>query len=421
MKKNILVFPCGSEIGLEIYRSLSFEKNIVLFGGSSVNSDPGKMFYENYYDGFPYVNDDNFISYLNEFIENHNIDILYPAMDSVILKVSEHKDSINCKVICSPKGTVEICMSKLKSYKYFEGKFNTPTIYNNSSNMIFPLFTKPDIGYGSRNTAIVSNQEELFYYQTKLPNNLLLEYLPGKEFTIDCFSNFHGELIFIGARERKRIVNGISASAVPVESDKFNEIANIINDNLKFNGAWFFQVKEDHTGELCLLEIAPRIAGVSGLYRNLGINLPLLNIINLENIEIEVLKNKFNIELEKSFVSNFKINYTYEHVYIDFDDTLIINSKVNLNAINFIYKSINDGCKIHLITRHLGDLHQEIRKYRLENLFDEIIWLKDGQLKSDYIKHNKGIFIDDAYSERKDVFQNSNIPVFSVDAIECLL
>ena len=47
MKKNILVFPCGSEIALEIYRSVNKSIHFNLIGASSVD-DHGKFIYENY-------------------------------------------------------------------------------------------------------------------------------------------------------------------------------------------------------------------------------------------------------------------------------------------------------------------------------------------------------------------------------------
>ena len=51
--KNVLVFPCGSEIGLEIHNSLKYSKDFKLYGGSSVD-DHGKFVYENYISGHPY-------------------------------------------------------------------------------------------------------------------------------------------------------------------------------------------------------------------------------------------------------------------------------------------------------------------------------------------------------------------------------
>ena len=46
MKKNILVFPCGSEIGLEIYNSVKYSTYFNLIGANS-SDDHGKFVYEN--------------------------------------------------------------------------------------------------------------------------------------------------------------------------------------------------------------------------------------------------------------------------------------------------------------------------------------------------------------------------------------
>ena len=46
-RKNILVFPCGSEIALELYRALVHSKHFNLIGASSVD-DHGRFVYHNY-------------------------------------------------------------------------------------------------------------------------------------------------------------------------------------------------------------------------------------------------------------------------------------------------------------------------------------------------------------------------------------
>lgn len=418
---KVLVFPCGSEIGLEVYRSLKYEKDIELYGGSSVLYDPGRLVYENYFNSFPYIDHPDFLSYLNQFVIEHQIDIIYPAMDSVILTMAKSIKDIKCKVITANHAAVEICMSKSQTYKHLKGRVNIPKTIVSPSINEFPVFVKPDFGYGGKGAQRVRDVEELKYVQKNRPDLIVLEYLPGREFTVDCFTDYNGELLFVGARERKRITNGISGSTAPVYGKKYNEIALIINANLQLNGAWFFQVKEDRNGQLSLLEIAPRIAGVSGLYRNLGINLPLLNIYNLLCMPVNILANDFNIEIEKSFVSLFKISFEYYDVYIDLDDTIIVKGEINLSAIRFIYQCINEDCSVTLITRHAGDLYNLLKKHKIDSIFDEIIWIKDQKPKSEFIKKEKSIFIDDSFAERKEVKENLNIPVFSVDAIECLL
>jgi hypothetical protein len=52
--KKILVFPCGSEIALEVHRALKDQKDIELIGASSVD-DHGKFVFDNYIGGIPMI------------------------------------------------------------------------------------------------------------------------------------------------------------------------------------------------------------------------------------------------------------------------------------------------------------------------------------------------------------------------------
>ena len=87
---NILVFPCGSEIGLEIHYALKDVSFITLIGASSV-PDHGKFVYENYREDVPFITDPAFLPALNRIIEEEKIDFIFPALDSVVLMLSENR------------------------------------------------------------------------------------------------------------------------------------------------------------------------------------------------------------------------------------------------------------------------------------------------------------------------------------------
>jgi uncharacterized HAD superfamily protein len=97
---------------------------------------------------------------------------------------------------------------------------------------------------------------------------------------------------------------------------------------------------------------------------------------------------------------------------------------VNLEAVKFIFSARNRGIKIFLITKHKGNLFDSLKYYRLENLFDKIFHLKSEEKKVSYIVKNNyenSIFIDDSFSERKEVFHQLGISVFSIDTISSLI
>src|SRR5665213_4206811 len=115
-KKNILVFPCGSEIALEIFRSLKYSTHFNLIGGSSTD-DHGKYIYEDYIGGIPYITDENFIPVMKKIADDRNIDAIYPTMDAVIVELKKHEEELGCKVISADLAVVETCLSKSETYK----------------------------------------------------------------------------------------------------------------------------------------------------------------------------------------------------------------------------------------------------------------------------------------------------------------
>ncbi|NOJ71312.1 ATP-grasp domain-containing protein [Paenibacillus alvei] len=420
---NILVFPCGSEIGLEIHRALSFSKFITLFGGSSVQSNHGKYVYERYIENLSHVDEPDFIEKLNSVIKKYDIDYVFPAHDSVVLKLAENQNDLHCKVIGSSFETCELTRSKKKTYEFFEDKIETPTVYSHSSEVNnFPVFLKPDIGQGAKGTVLANSTEEIEFYLKKDPTLLILENLPGEEYTIDCFTDKSGKLKFVGVRERTRISNGISVNSKMIKEDnEFRKIAEAINSSITFRGVWFFQLKRSKDNKLSLLEISARVAGAMGYFRNMGVNLPLLSIFDLMGYDVEINLNNYSMEMDRSLVSRFSLDIEYDNVYIDFDDTLVCNGKVNVILVSFIYECINNNKKIFLLTRHQYNIQDSLSKYKLSTLFDDIYHLKNREPKSNYINSQNSIFIDDSYAERIEVSSKLNIPTFDLDSVESLI
>lgn len=425
MKKNILVFPCGSEIGLEIHRSLKYARHFNLIGANSVD-DHGKFVYENYSGGLPFVGDPQLIPAINRLVEEHKIDLIFPAMDSVITAFCSHRDEINCIIIGSPAETTEIFLSKKKTYTFFEKIVPVPEVYKSLEEVEeYSVFLKPEIGYSSRGTKKADNKMQAQQHLHELPECMILEYLPGKEYTVDCFTDAERSLLFCGPRVRQRISNGISVNTAAVMDiniqKQIQEFANKINNAITIRGAWFFQLKEDTNGKLKLMEVAARLGGSSSLFRAQGINFALMAVWDALGTKVVAMPNSYKTEMDRALTSRFKTSLVYDRVYVDLDDTLIIDDKINTALIAFLYQAFNQKKKLILISRHKYDLPQTLSNYRLSNLFDEIIHLKNGEQKSDHIIPQNSILIDDSFAERYCVQSNLGLPVFAPDTVECLL
>ena len=420
---NVLVFPCGSEAALELHTSLSQTVNIKLFGASS-RDDHGRFVYKNYISGVPYIQDQDFIPAFNAVLEENDIHFVIPIHDTVTEYLSENREKLRCRLVLGDKETCKVCRDKKLTYILFQDAPFCPVVYP-AMNAVdhFPVFLKPTKGQGGQLTQRVENMEELEFYLTKTPDLLILEYLPGKELTIDCFTNRHGQLMFMGPRTRDRVRDGISvrSTSIPV-SDVIRDIGETINAKLGFRGLWFFQLRQDRAGNYKLLEVSTRTAGTMNLYRCTGVNFALLSVYDALDRDVKIIKNDYNIQVDRALVNRYEIDHEYRTVYIDFDDTIIVRNEVNSLMIMYLYQLVNKGKHIVLLTRHARGLDESLRKYRIDkSLFDDIVLLDDIEEKSDYINDTNSIFIDNAFAEREKVFTRNRIPVFDVDSVYALL
>lgn len=423
--KNILVFPCGSEIALEIYRSLQYSTHFNLIGASSV-ADHGEYVYENYIANLPFHNDKKFIPTLQKIIQEYKIDAIYPAMDLVAYTLKENERELETKVIGSSLHTNKICSSKKLTYEELQKSIPLPKVYKSIDDARYPLFIKPDIGYGSRNTFIANSAEDASKFLEQKKENgefLLCEYLPHEEYTIDCFSSKEGELLFYKARQRARISNGISVNTIHTSQHigLFAQYAKNINEILKPRGAWFFQMKEDTKHQPKLLEVAARLGGSSSLCRAKGVNFAMLTLFDAFDFNVSIEENNYSIELDRALSSRYRVDIKYATVYVDYDDCILLGDRLNTQMLSFLFKALNEGKKIVLITRHAGNIEKSLEKYRIKQLFDSIVHIDKSDKKSLYVVDSDSIFIDDSFAERKEVAQMHKIPVFSPDMIEVLL
>lgn len=422
MKSIVAIFPAGSEIGLEIHNSLKYSTFCEVLGLSSGESHADYV-YKRIINDLPNIKTDSFLEKLNFIIEENKIDFIYPALDDVQLFLMENSKHIKANIISSDLFTVSICRSKKKTYQFFQNHSFIPTVYEDSNSIEkYPVFIKPDIGQGSQGAMLIKSKEELVFQKRNNENIVICEYLEGEEYTIDCFS-IDKILMDINIRNRRRIRNGISVSSEILEkNENVLKIAEIINDALNFKGAWFFQIKKDKNNKFKLLEIAPRIAGTMGLTRNTGSNYALMTVHIFAGNKIRLLKNNYNIRVDRALTSRFFLDYDYNNVYVDLDDTIIIKNCINSFLMMFLYQCKNKNKRIILITKHEINPLDTLKKYYISaDLFNSIIWLNKEQDKKDFINSKKSIFIDDSFSERISVLTALSIPVFDCSEVESLM
>ncbi|WP_217915154.1 ATP-grasp domain-containing protein [Miltoncostaea marina] len=415
--QRVLVLPGGTEIGLEVRAALAGRRDVELF--SAGIDAPGHAPYAfRHHDVLPDLRGDGWLDPLNDLVRRRGIDMVLPAHDDAVLALAEHAGEVAARVVSSPAATCRIARSKRATYAALADVVRVPRVVDDPAAAAFPLFVKPDRGQGSAGARVVRDRAEL-ERALRDGSDLVMEVLPGDEHTVDCFSDRERGLLFAAPRRRVATRAGISMRSVPVEDPDLMAMAHAIAGRLELHGAWFFQARRDAAGAHRLLEVAPRIAGTSALTRAMGVNLPLLSVYEALRVPLEVAPNGLRVEIDRALVNRYRHDLRYSAVYVDLDDTLVVRGRVQARLVALLYRSIDEGRRVVLLTRHRGDLAATLRRHRLSELFDEVVRVADDEEKADHVREPDAILIDDSFRERRAAGERG-VAAFDLDAVELL-
>ena len=428
--KNVLIFSGASYPAIQMIDCLKHNPLYHIIAAGSYPNHSEFVCSDTITD-LPFLSDPSFLSRFIAVVRERDIKLIIPTDESIAMVLKEHEPELGAVVVCSPYETARLCRHKKLMFEALAGEPYVPAIYDAAQPeqiSEYPVFAKPDSSQGSRGAQLIGSAEEL----KALPNPadmVICEYLPGEEYTVDCFTNRDGQLIFCNPRVRSRLMNGITArgSDVPCTGE-FREVMDGLNRKIAFRGYWYAQLKRDRSGRLKLLEICTRFAGSFAISKGKGINLPLLALCDFDGRPAEALVNDYTVECDKTYVDRYRLGMTYDQVYVDYDDTVTLDGghAVNPYVIAYLYQCRSKKIRISLITRHQDTFGETLRDSfaRLsisEKLFDDIMELRWDQEKADFIRNaDSSIFLDNSFAERKKVHDRLAIPVFDISNIDCL-
>ena len=142
-------------------------------------------------------------------------------------------------------------------------------VLRKSNDAMTPVVSSDEIDYGS-----VSRMSET----KKRLDLLVMEYLPGREFSTYTLSN-HGKMVYCVPNLRECMVGPrtFEASTMPAD-DKITNICKSIVEKFGLSYNTNIQLKESVDGKLKLVEINPRMGGSIALPAAAGINLPYMAV-----------------------------------------------------------------------------------------------------------------------------------------------
>lgn len=323
MNINVLILSVGRRVELvkcfkEAAELAEVESKIITVDLSNIA--PATYFGDKNYI-VPRIGEDDYIESIIDICKKEEIKLVVPTIDTELLTMAENKKLIeketNAKVLISDMKTIEICRNKINTNRFFEENgFGVPILITDyhikNSNYEFPLFIKPLDGSSSINAFRINNKVQLDFFIKYVENPIIQEFIEGKEYTIDAFVDFNGNIITIVPRERLAIRSGeIAKGRIVKDREIIEEVKKVITA-LGPIGHITVQCMKTKKG-IKFIEINPRFGGGAPMAIKVGANSPL-NLYRLLKGE----KLEYNEDYENNILA------------LRFDDTIFLNEKGEL-------------------------------------------------------------------------------------------
>lgn len=222
-----------------------------------------------------------------EVCRERRIDVLVPTVDSELIPLASIRGAFaaaGTKLLLAPEATLRICLDKWALMSAMDGIFpiprsGIPDETLDRSTWALPAIVKPRRGSGSQGVRLIRCWEQL----DEVPrcDEMLQEYLPGREFSLDVLASQGGEVRAVVPRARLRLDSGIAITSRTVHDPHLQRLGRRAAEIVGISGVANVQVKEDVEGVPRLIEINPRFPGTMPLTVASGINMPRLALAEL--------------------------------------------------------------------------------------------------------------------------------------------
>lgn len=284
--KTILLSPVGGQAisGIVKYFKDSGARIV------GIDKDPeaiGRHFIDKFIP-VPDVSDKAYAGTVFNVIRDNKVDIFISWLDPEIIFWNERfyaseipGDLIDVFALNFRKDIINF-YDKFVFYSSLKNKgFNCPKTFllddDRAMKTYLPAVIKPRIGYGTKDTYIVENEDSFRYFRNLLLNKfgniqkfIIQEFLEGAEFTIDFFS-VNGKVVNAVARKRVKH-KGVSLIGEVIHDDGIGEFVRHFCSTFDITGLNNIQIIKSG-GNHYILDFNPRPSGTIVFSINAGVDL----------------------------------------------------------------------------------------------------------------------------------------------------
>ena len=316
---TVLLSAVGSPTapGLLKWLRANGERKIRIIG-MDMADEPSCRYLVDVFHRVPAADDPNYCDLVLDICKEDKVDIYFPNISAEVSAVSSRKmefENIGTIVSIADQKAVEISNNKLRTYKFLKSKgILVPDFYEVRSIKDFmdgcrvlgypqkAVCIKLTCNSGSRGVRIIDakkNRYQIFAHEKpnsfftsyedmlsilreadKMDEMMLVEYMPGNEYTVDLLAD-HGKVLYMVGRENVQSMMSIAQESIVTRIDSAYKTSRRVVEELGLDGNIGFDFMKNEQGVPMLMDINPRITATVSVIAAAGVNLPYLRIKQL--------------------------------------------------------------------------------------------------------------------------------------------
>jgi len=255
----------------------------------------------------PKFSEPNCVEKIQAICDKENIHAILPMTNKAIEFMDKNRagfDEGDLLLYLADHTLIKTCNDKRRLAEFFtQNNFASPDLIDPKKPFPgFPLIAKDPCGEGGENCFKIEDQIELDFYSKKLPNHIFQQFVQGREFSIDWFSDKKGIPVVVVPRERLVVRAGeVMVSRIELISGII-ESAKKLGARLQLRGPANFQGFLEESEEFLFTDINLRFG--SGVLHTIhaGANIPEMMLQELVGESVEM---KSNFVMDGSTMSRF--------------------------------------------------------------------------------------------------------------------
>lgn len=275
---KVLVLGAGSNVSQGIIKSLRMIKRSIKIFGACI-SEYSKGIYlcdEGYI--CPRADDEQFISWVVEFCNNHKIDIIFTGVEENVLELARNIDVLKQKTksifISSSYEQLLLGQDKFFTCEFLKNagcNFPKYQLYKGMDSVRefarrvgYPIIAKPRNGKSANGIVIIKNENDINNC-SGLDDYVLEEYVGSnnEEYTVGCYRTRNDELKMI---IMKRLLhNGTTVWAKVVEDNMIYDECRKICESFNPIGPLNIQLRKNDDGQPICFEMNVRFSGTTAM------------------------------------------------------------------------------------------------------------------------------------------------------------